>query len=147
MTPALPAVAIGLQTRSRLAEPTRHGRDRRCWRLRRVVKKGAQEAGRPKLDDKANTVVRAAHRAHEFTVSGVEMEVPGELLLIGVPDVAAVSGELFVGQKSARHGVRNSGLSQRSGRGPQIRHLNAAKLPCGIGQLGDKFRTAAERPA
>lgn len=107
VTPALPTVAIGLQTgRRRLAELTRHGRDHRGRRLRRVVEKGAQEASRPKLDGKANTVVRAAHRAHEFTVSGVEMEVPGELLLIGVAGVAPVSGELFIGQETARHGVR-----------------------------------------
>jgi hypothetical protein len=145
VTPALPTVAIGLQTgRRRFTELTRHGRDHRGRRLHRIVEKGAQEAGRPKLDGETNTVVRAAHRAHEFTVSGIEMEVPGELLLSGIASVAAVSSELFVGQKTARHGVRNSGLSQGSGHGPQISHLHAAKLLCGIGQLCDKFRTAAE---
>ena len=148
MAPALPAVAIGVQARRRrFTKLACHGRDHRGWCLRRVVKEGAEEAGRPKLDREAQAVVRATHRAHDVTVSSVEMEVSGELLLIGIAGEAAVSGELFVGQETAWHGVRNSGLSQGSESGPRIRHLHAAKVLCGIVPLCDKFRTHAERRA
>jgi hypothetical protein len=148
MTPALPAVAISIQTGRRgLAELTRDGRDH-CWRrLRRIVQKGAQEARRPQLNRKAETVVRAAHRAHQLAVSRVEMEVARELLFVGVADVSAVPGQLLIGQETAWHGVRNFGLLRQSGRGPKIRHLHPAKIPCGIAALCDKFRTPAGRRA
>ena len=148
VTPALPPITVGLQARRRaLAQLTRHGRndDKRC--LSRIVKKGAEEASRPKLDGKAEAIMGASHSADQLAIGGVEVEVAGELLLIGIAGVAAVTGALLVGHETARHGVRNSGLLRQSGRGPKIRHLHAAKVLCGIEQLCDKFRTTAERLA
>jgi hypothetical protein len=123
----------------------RHGRDdvKRC--LSRIVKKSAEKTGRSKLDGKPEAIMGAAHSVDQLAIGGVEMEMAGELLLIGIACVAAVSGQLFVGQETARHGVRNSGHSQGSGHGPKIRHLHSANIPCGITALCDKFRTPVER--
>src|SRR4051794_12571036 len=145
MAPALPAVAVGIQAgRRALAELTRHGRDHRGWRLGRIVEKGAEEARCPELNSETEPVMGAAHPSHQLAIGGVEVEVPGELLRVGIAGVAAVTRTLVVRQETGWHGVRNSRLLRQSGRGPKIRRLQAAKLPCGIGQLCDKFRTPAE---
>ena len=83
----------------------------------------------------------------QFAVDGIEVEMAGELLIVRIAGVAAVARTLVIGQETARHGVRNSGLSHRSGHGPRIRHLLSAKVLCGIAPLCDKFRTAAEARA
>ena len=88
--------------------------------------------------------MRTPHPAHQLVIGGIEVEVASELLLVGIAGVAAVSGQLFVGQETARHGVRNSGLVRQSGRGPKISHLHAANIPCGIAALCDEFRTPSE---
>ena len=85
------------------------------------------------------------HAADQLAVGGIEVEVAGELLLVGIAGLEAISGQLFIGQETARHGVRNFGHSQGSGHGPKISHLHAANIPCGIAALCDKFRTPAER--
>jgi hypothetical protein len=144
MAPALSAVAIGVQARPRhLAELTRHGRNHRNRRLGGIVEKGAEEPRCPELDCEPDPVVHTTHLPDPPAIGGVEVEVAGELLLAGVAGVAAVSRTLLVGQKAARHGVRNSGHLQGSGRGPWINDLPDAKLLCGIAHLCDKFRTGA----
>lgn len=156
MAPALPIVAIGGQARCwRFAKLTRHGRDHGGGRLGRVVEKGAEEARCPELDCKANPVVGAAHLPDQFAVPrkssgfrcGVEVEVAGELFIVRIAGVAAVARTLVIGQETARHGVRNSGLLRQSGEGPKIRRLHAANIPRGTEQLCDRFRTAAEAVA
>ena len=73
-------------------------------------------------------------RADQLAIGGVEVEVPGELLLVGVAGVAAVARPLLVGQEAARHGVRNSGLSHagRAWTEDQATYI-AAKVLCGTG--------------
>jgi hypothetical protein len=89
MAPALPAVAVGIQAgRRALAELTRHGRDHRGWRLGRIVEKGAEEARCPELNSETEPVMGAAHPSHQLAIGGVEVEVPGELLLVGIAGVA-----------------------------------------------------------
>ena len=73
--------------------------------------------------------MRATHLSDQLTVSGIEVEVAGELLLGRVAGVATVPRTLFVGQEPVRHGVRNSGFLQRSGRGPKINGLHHCKSP------------------
>jgi len=142
---SLPTIAVGIQARRlRLPELARHGRDHGRRRLGRVVEEGAQKARCPKLDSKADPVVCTPHPADQLAISGIKVEVAGELLLVGVAGVSVVSGKLFVRQKTAGHGVRNSGLSHGSGRGPKLSDLHAAKIPYGIAVLCDKFRTGAE---
>ena len=144
--PSLPTIAVGIQARRlSLPELARHGLNHGRRRLGRIVEKSAEEARRPELDREAKPVMRTPHPTDQLAVGGIEMEVASELLLVGIAGVAAVSGKLFVGQKAARHRVRNSGLSQKSGRGPKIRHLHAANIPCGISTSCDKFRTLVER--
>ncbi len=144
--PSLPTVAVAFQARRLpLLELARHGRDHGRRRLGRIVEKGAKEARRPELDRKAKPVVGTPHPADQLVVGGIKVEVAGELLLVRIAGIAAVSGQLFVGQETARHSVRNSGLSQGSGRGPKIRHLHAANIPCEIAALCDKFHTPAGR--
>jgi hypothetical protein len=144
MAPTLPVGAIGVQARGRnVAELTRHGRDHHGRRLARVVEKSAEEPHRPELDGEADPVVGAAHRADEFKIHRVEVEMAGELLLARVADVAAVSRTLLVGQEAARHDVRNSQVSQRPGAGPKTKDLPFAKFLCGSPGFCDKFRTVA----
>jgi hypothetical protein len=61
--------------------------------------------------------------------------------------IAVVLRALFVGQETARHGVRNSGLLREADRGPKISGLHPAKVPCEIDFLCDKFRTTVGGPA
>ena len=142
VAPALPAVAIGVEAgRRHLVELTCDGGDHRGRRLARIVEKGAKEAGGAELDRKADPVVRAAHLTDQFTISGIEVEIAGELLPAEVAGVSAVSRALLVGEKTARHGVRNSGLLQWSGAGPRINGLFPTKLLRETSQFCDKFRT------
>jgi hypothetical protein len=95
------------------------------------------------LDGEADPVVGAAHRADEFKIHRVEVEVAGELLLARVADVAAVARPLLVGQEAARHDVRNSQVSQGLDAGPKTKGLPFAKLLCESLGFCDKFRTVA----
>ena len=136
MAPALPAVAIGVEAgRRHLVELTCDGGDHRGRRLARIVEKGAKEAGGAELDRKADPVMCAAHLTDQVTISGIEVEIAGELLLAGAAGVSAISRALLVGEKTARHGVRNSGLLQWSGSGPRINSLPSAKLLRGSGPV------------
>jgi hypothetical protein len=145
MTPALPPVAISVQARCRhLAELTGDSCGHQEWRVGWIVEESAEKTRCSKLHREPNPVMRTSHLPDQFVVGGVEMEVPGELLLGGVAGVAAVPRALFVGQKAARHGVRNSGFLRGSGRGPNTRDLCRAKVVCGIASLCDKFRTPSE---
>ena len=74
-----------------------------------IVEESAEKTRCSKLHRESNPVMRPSHLPDQFVVGGVEVEVAGELLLGGVAGVAAVTRALFVGQKAARHGVRNSG--------------------------------------
>ena len=144
MAPALPAIAVSVQTRRRVsAELARHGRDHHGWHLSRIVKKRAEEARRPELDREPDPVVCATHLSGQIVICGVKVKVASELLFTWVAGVATVPRTLFIGQETARHGVRNSGHSQRSASGPKIRHLRLAKLLCGMAELCDKFRIPA----
>ena len=88
VAPALPAVAISVEAgRRHLAELTCDGGDHRRRRLGRIVEKGAKEAGGAELDRKADPVMRAAHLTDQFTISGIEVEIAGELLLAGAAGV------------------------------------------------------------
>src|SRR5271166_3712391 len=115
MPPALPPVAIGVQTWWRhFSQLTRHGRDHRGRCQGRIVEKGAEETRCPELDRKSNLAVRASHLSDQLAVSGIEVKVASELLLIGVARVATVPRTLFVGQEMGWHGVRNSEVLRRS---------------------------------
>lgn len=148
VAPALPPVAIDVETgRQHLAELMCDGGDHRGRRLGRIVEKGAKEPGGAELDRKADPVMRSAHLPDQFTISGVEMEIAGELLVAGTAGVSAVPSALLVGEKAARHGVRNSGLLQRSGSGPRIKDLLPAKLLRESKNFCDKIRMAQEARA
>ncbi len=145
MPPTLPAVAIGVQRRRRpFPKLTRHRLDHGSRCLGRFIEECTEKTRRPKLDCESDPVVRAAHLPDQFAVSGVEVKVASALLLVGIAGVAAVARALLIGQETARHGVRNSGLLRQSGRGPRIKHLHAERMPFGITHLCDKFRMPAE---
>ena len=128
MTPALPPVAISVQAgRRHLAELTGDGCAHHGWRVSWIVEESAEETRCSKLHREPDPVMRTTHPADQFAVGSVEIKVAGELLFRWVAGVAAVPRALFVGEKAARHGVRNSGFLRGAERGPNTSDLHRAK--------------------